>query len=144
MQLEPVVVERPLPRDPRPRLFEPPRVRLVTVADAHLLAGAGKEVDLDAFYVAILDFERDAAWEHPVYRAENFRLFFDIIEPPVERPDMRALGIQVPSLRTLEAKLIEREIEYERQKNVMPAAESFLLLDPASNWIELTEGKAIL
>lgn len=143
MQLEPLTTERRLLRDARPRIYEPPPVRLVTVADARLPAGAGKEVDLDAFYITILEFERDHAWEHPVYRAENFRLFFDIIEPPVERPDMRALGIQVPSLRMIEAKLIEREIEYERQKSVMPAAESYFLLDPAANWIELTDGKAI-
>lgn len=142
MQLEPLTIERPLPRDPRPRLFEPPPVRLVTVADARLPAGAGREIELDAFYIAVLEFERDTAWEHPVYRAENFRLFFDIHEPPVERDDLRALGIEVPSLRTVEAKLIEREIEFEKQKSVMPGTQSFLLLDPAGNWIELTEGKA--
>ncbi len=131
------------PRDMRPRLPEPPPVRLVTVADARLAAAAGFETQLDAFYVDLLRFEREAQAEYPIYRAENFRLVFDVIEPPVERLDFRALGIQTQSLRWVESKLIDAEIEYVRQKGLAPGIESLLLLDPAGNWIELTETRAI-
>jgi len=129
--------------DQRPRLFEPPPVRLVTVADAHLPAWAGSERELDAFYIGILGFERDAEAQFPVYRAQNFRICFDVVEPPIAREDMRALGIEVLSLSQVEANLIDEEIEYLREKGMTTGSLHLLLLDPSGNWIALTEARII-
>jgi len=125
--------------DRRPRVFEPPPVRLAAVDDARLPAPAGVEVQLDAFYLGLLRFERDPESHFPVYRAENFRLHFDVHEPPVRRQDMRPLCIVVPSLAELGPKLIDGEIEYTRQRGLLPAQEALVLLDPAGNWVEITE-----
>src|SRR5258705_3053402 len=81
--------------DTRPRMPEPLRVKLVTIDDAHLPAAAGREVELDAFYVMMLGFERFDVPEILAYRAENFDLHFDVLEPPLERDTMRPLGIEV-------------------------------------------------
>ena len=45
-----------------------------------------------AFYVGLLSFERDADDSVVVYHAENFRLIFDVLEPPIERDTMRPLA----------------------------------------------------
>jgi hypothetical protein len=129
--------------DGNPRMLEPPPVRLVTVQDARLPAGAGMEVMLDAFYVALLSFERDAHAEMPVYRAANFSLVFEICEPPVIRHDMRAIGIEVQSLGAIERQLIDQEIEYVLQRGLLPGDVSMLLQDPAGNWLELTEAAIV-
>jgi hypothetical protein len=47
--------------DPRPRMPEPLPVRLIAVANVRLQATAGLELQLDAFYVGVLGFERDGA-----------------------------------------------------------------------------------
>jgi hypothetical protein len=73
----------------------------------------------------------------PVYRAENFRVHFDLVEGLVERESLRPLGVEVPSLAATEGKLTAAEIEYVRQRGVTPGQESLLLTDPAGNWIEL-------
>ena len=124
--------------DPRPRMAEPLPVRLLTVDDASLIAGAGLEKELDAFYVGLLGFERAEAQQGIAYQAENFRILFELVEPPVQRADMRALGIEVASLRETEARLIDAVIQYARQKGLNPGQESLLLQDPAGNWIELS------
>jgi hypothetical protein len=79
--------------------------------------------------------------EGPVYRADNFRLRFQTLEPPVVRDGLRAQGIEVPSLAEAEAKLIEAEIEYTWERGLMPGRESLLLQDPAGNWVELVESR---
>jgi hypothetical protein len=130
----------PVPRekdDRRPRMPEPPGVRLVTVEDARLVAAAGLEPELDAFYVDLLGFQRDLETDGLAYRAENFRLIFEVVEAPFEPPGMRPLGIEVLSLVAAEHKLVAAEIEYLRQKSIVPGQESLLLRDPAGNWIEL-------
>jgi catechol 2,3-dioxygenase-like lactoylglutathione lyase family enzyme len=129
--------------DRRARIPEPPPVRLVTVDDAHLSAPAGAEVQLNDFYVNVLQFERQADCEFPVYRAENFRLVFDVLEPPISRDDFRPIRIEVPSLQTTEQKLIDAGANYTRQRGLMPGDESLVLLDPAGNWVEITEGRTI-
>jgi hypothetical protein len=141
---EPIPLEEaggtPVPRekdDRRPRMPEPLPVRLVTVEDARLVAPAGMETRLDAFYVGLLGFEREAEAAGLVYRAENHRLRFEVVEPPLEFPGMRPLGIEIPSLLAAEHKLIEAKIEYFRQKSFVPGHEALLLQDPAGNWIEL-------
>jgi hypothetical protein len=136
--------QQPLgPDDRRPRIPEPLPVRLVTIDDAHLPAGAGCEVELDEFYLGILGFEREPGDSLLGYRAENFNLIFDVLEPPIVRDDMRPLGIEVLSLADAEAKIIEAKIDYERQRGLHPGQESLLLQDPAGNWIELTAAAPI-
>lgn len=158
--------------DARKKIEEPLPVRLVTVDDAHLLCAAGLETELDAFYVEILKFVRepaptlvplpspDPSSEAPnpvapnpaapggaplpiVYRADNFRLIFNVVEPPVQRADLRMLGVEVPSLLALEKTFIDREIPYEWQKGLLPGQQALVLLDPAGNWLQIVELKIV-
>lgn len=132
--------------DRRPRVPEPLPVRLITVADARLPSAAGLERQLDAFYVGLLQFERDTRGgdDHPIaYRADNFTLHFDVQEPPVRRADLRPLAVEVPSLAALEDKLIQAEQVYERRRGLLPGEVSLVLLDPAGNWVEAVEMKAV-
>ncbi len=121
-----------------PRMYEPLPVRLVTIEDAHLLSAAGLERELDGFYVDLLGFEREAVEAGLVYHADNFRLIFDVLEPPIVRDNLQLLGIEVLSLSETEQKLIDAELQYTRQKGLNPGQESLVLRDPAGNWIELT------
>jgi hypothetical protein len=125
--------------DKRPRVPEPPPVRLVAVEDCNLLAVAGIETDLDAFYVGLLGFEREAADGLIVYRAENFRLRFAIVECPESREDYRPLGIATPSLAELAQRFTDAEIEFVRQRGLTPGVEFLLLSDPAGNPLEISE-----
>ena len=127
------------PADRRPRIPEPPPVRLVTIDDAHLPAAAGTEVQLDTFYVDLLQFEREPEFHFPVYRSENFRVLFDVLEPPIGRENFRPLGIEVPSLWVIEQKLLNEQTKYVRHRGLMPGHGSLLLLDPAGNWIQIEE-----
>lgn len=125
--------------DRRPRMPEPPPVRLATVDDAHVPARAGVEPELDEFYAGLLEFEREADSHYPIYRSENFRLVFDVLEPPVRRDHLRALGIEVRSLNETEQKLLDAEINYARRRGLLPGQETLVLLDPAGNWVEIRE-----
>jgi hypothetical protein len=129
--------------DQRLRIPEPPPVRLVTIDDAHLPAAAGSECELDTFYVGLLRFEREPDFHFPIYRAENFRVIFDVLEPPIERETLRPLGIEVPSLGEIEQKLLDAEIKYVRQRGLMPGQESILLRDPAGNWVQIEERREL-
>jgi GNAT superfamily N-acetyltransferase len=131
----------PLPPvdDTRPKMFEPPPVRLVAIEDCRLSAPAGMERDLDAFYVRLIGFERDLDEPGIVYRAENFRLRFDLFERIPSRVEMRRVGIAVPSLNDIIARLLEAEIEYARERGLTPGMDRLLLTDPAGNLIEVTE-----
>lgn len=128
--------------DHRPLIPEPLPVRLVTVEDATLIAAAGLEVPLDEFYVGLLKFEREDGHE-PIYRADNFRLRFQITERFPERDNLRPLLIEVPQLSELEHTLIELKLDYVRQRGLIPGETRLLLQDPAGNWIELTEYRTI-
>src|SRR5688500_16340074 len=129
--------------DRRPRVPEPLPVRLATIDDARLPSAAGLERELDAFYVGLLGFARHGDLEQISYRAENFSVMFEVIEPPVRRGDMRPLGIEVPSLSDLELKLIEAEAEYSRRRGLLPGEEAIVLLDPAGNWLEIIDRRGI-
>jgi hypothetical protein len=143
MELEPASrVFRPT-IDRRPRVPEPLPVRLVTVADARLPSPAGLERQLDGFYVDVLGFERRDDGEQISYRAENFFLHFDVVEPPVRREDLRPLGVEVMSLAEMEARLAEAEVECVRQRGLLPGEEALVLLDPAGNRLEIVERRAI-
>jgi hypothetical protein len=128
--------------DDHPRMVEPPPVRLITVDDATLITGAGLEKELDAFYVDLLQLVRDPGGAM-AYRAANFAIVFQVVEPPVRRPDMRAIGIEVQSLAEARKKLIDVEIEHVLQRGLTPGMLSILLQEPAGNWIELTEAAMI-
>jgi len=143
MQLETVETSFVLSPDPRPRIPEPPPVRLVAIDDVHLPAPAGAEIELDNFYVTLLCFERQADLEFPIYRAENFKLIFDVLEPPIARETMRPVRIEVPSLRTTEQKLVDARMEFSWQRGLLPGQEALVLLDPAGNWVEISEGRQI-
>lgn len=140
VELEPSSIEfRPI-IDRRPHMPEPPPVRLVAIEDLHAPAAAGLEVPLDEFYSDLLRFDREGREQGQIiYKAENFRLLIDVIEPPFERTDFRPVGIDVPSLAILEQRLIDREIEYQRQKGFNPGHDTLSLRDPAGNWVQIGE-----
>jgi hypothetical protein len=140
--IEPTGEFRPRP-DRRPRMEEPLPVKLVTVDDARLLTGAGREVQLDAFYVDLLGFQRTGPEHDLIYRSENFDVIFTVEEPPVRRDTLRALGVEVQSLADAERKLIEAEIAYTRQRGLLPGHDALLVLDPGGNWLQLTESRTI-
>jgi len=143
MELEPTGLPVSPPDDPRPRLAEPLPVRLIAVDDVTLLAAAGLEVDLDAFYIKLLGFERRSDLTRLAYRADNFDIQFTILEPPFTREDLRAIGIEIPSLRDMERELLDRNIPYAWEKGLTPGVKSILLQDPAGNWLQLSEVRAI-
>jgi hypothetical protein len=134
-------------RDDRPIIPEPLPVRLIAVEDVRLPAPADVEEQLDAFYVGLLEFERtaDAAAAGEIaYRSENFTLRFDVIPGiAIVRESLRPLGVEVLSLSGTERKLLDRELEYVRQRGVTPGTESLLLLDPAGNWVEISQARRV-
>ena len=125
--------------DRRPRIYEPLPVQLIAIEDCSLFTSAGLETDLDDFYVDLLGFERDPAPDTLIYRAENSRLIFTVVELRPPRQDLRPLGIAVHSLPELIQKLSERQIEFTRQRGLVPGYDALLLPDPASNPVEITE-----
>lgn len=131
--------------DRRARMEEPPPVRLVAVEDVRVETAAGLEKQLDAFYIDLLKFVKEYAdGDVIVYGAENFRLMIKVIEPPLLRDDLRPLLIEVPTLVEVEHQLIDLKIEYERLRRLSPAHTSLVLMDPARNWVELVEYRAML
>jgi hypothetical protein len=130
--------------DPRPRMDEPPPVRLISVDDVRLPTPPDLEPELDAFYVGLWQFHRDTTQPGLAYRAENFRLRFEpISSDPIARQTLRPQGILVMSLPDAEHKLIDLDWEYIQQISLTPGQESLLLQDPAGNWIELFESHRI-
>ena len=144
MELDEPTTEFAIAQDRRPHIPEPLPVRLVAIADARLIAPAGIEPQLDAFYVGLWGFARDAESYFPVYRADNFSLRFDVLEPPIARDDLRPLAFEVLSLAQAEHKLIDHEIEYVRQKGINAGEENLVLLDPAGNWVQITEVRSVM
>jgi hypothetical protein len=140
--LTPTGTFQPKP-DRRPRMEEPLPVKLVTIDDATLLTAAGLEPQLDDFYVSLLGFVRTGPEHDIIYRSETFDLIFVVEEPPVLRDSLRALGIEVQSLVETEQKLLGRQIPYTRQKSLTPGQEALVLMDPAGNWLAITEIKTI-
>lgn len=142
MDLEPSTNFVPVP-DRRPRLDEPPPVKLLAVEDVVLPAPAGLERKLDGFYAALLRFEREPA-DSPVYRAHNARLRFQVLEPPLVGRGYRPLQVIVPSLRELIERLIEHKVEFVHQRGVEPGSEVLIVLDPARNWVEVAEERPVM
>src|SRR5687768_4929972 len=131
--------------DPRPRLPEPLPVRLVAVEDVRMRAPRGVEEQLDLFYVGLLGLERidSAGAGERAYRAENFVLRFQLVDPPIVHETLRPQGIEVIELDELEKKFVEAELEYTRERGTTPGRETLLLLDPAGNWVEIGEIRLI-
>ncbi len=129
--------------DKRPLIPEPLPVKLVAVDDVRLPTNAGLDKQLDHFYVELLKFEKDTEATQLAYRADNFRLKFDMVEGLIERETMRAQEIEIPSLQQMEHTIVDEEIEYERHKGVDAGRDGLLLRDPAGNWIFLVEMKVI-
>ncbi|HEY7089157.1 MAG TPA: hypothetical protein VH518_13765 [Tepidisphaeraceae bacterium] len=116
----------------------------MAIDDLHVPAAAGLEIQLDEFYVSLLRFDReDAPRGQIIYKAENFRLCFDVLEPPIDRQDFRPIGIEVPSLTILQQQLIDREIEFQWLRGLSVARETLLLQDPAGNWVAITERREV-
>lgn len=131
--------------DKRPKMPEPLPVRLIAVNDVILPAQTGLEQEMDALYVTILKFQRDSTTSDLIYQADNFRLCFQNQEGLIERDTYRAVQIEVQaSLAEVEAKLVEAEIEYVRQRGLTPGTESLALTDPSGNWVEIVEKRQLL
>ena len=145
MELERSSIDFPrAPEDKRLKVPEPPPVRLVAVEDVTLDAAPADAAKLDDFYIGLLRFERDAKSPGRVYKAENVRLQFNVSESPDVRDDMRAIGVEVPSLADLELLLIERQVTYARERTLALGYTTFLLRDPAGNWLRIGQVKRIL
>ena len=129
--------------DRRPRMPEPLPVRLVVIDDVHLTSPAGNEELLNEFFLDLLGLERNADDAQIIYRADNARIFFEVVEVPACRVNYRPIQIEVPSLIEMELKLVGAEIEFTRQKGLSPGQDSLLLLDPAGNWMEILEARVV-
>ena len=132
--------------DARPLIPDPPPVRLIAIDDVHLPAASGFEHELDAFYVGLLLFVRKSIDEQAgnlFYYAENHRLCFDVLEPPIFRDSVRPVGIEIPSMADVEQKLIDEQVPYTRQVGLAPGDDSMLLQDPAGNWVLLSEMRVV-
>jgi hypothetical protein len=135
--------------DRRPKIEEPPPVRLISIDDCVLWAPAGLERQLDEFYVGLLKFEREENPEEDgahelVYRAENFRVRIQVLERPIPREDYRPLTLVVNSVNDLARRLTEAKIEYQRQRGLIPGLDSLLLNDPAGNPVSVGEYRAAI
>ena len=128
--------------DRRPRIPEPLPVRLVAVEDVNLDAPADLSAELDDFYVTLLSFEREHVQTQNIYRADNLRLHITLTQEQGER-DLRPLGIEVVRLADIQQALIEREMEFEIQKGLLPGQRTLLLQDPAGNWVAISEAPVV-
>lgn len=146
IELSEVETKRELVHDVRHATPEPPPVRITAIADVALPAPLDSESQLDAFYVSLLGFELDVvvpAIERR-YRAEKHTLVFHLGAPPVDRPDLTMTEIEVPSLHELTLKLIDREIDFERQRGLYGGDDRIVIKDPAGNWIAVAERRLVM
>jgi hypothetical protein len=142
MELEPAGSEFAAKQDRRPHIPEPLPVRLIALADVTLLCSAMHETQLDDFYASMLLFVKELG-HGIVYRADNFRLRFEIINGLIQRESYRRIMIEVQSLADTREKLDAREIEYTYEKTLTLGHESLWLTDPAGNNVEIVEFRAI-
>lgn len=144
IELDPEPEEIEVGEDRRPKIEQPPPVRIMAIGDCMLWAPAGLERQLDEFYVGILKFEREEitageVGHELVYRAENFRVRIQILERPAMREDFRPLTLVVESLNELVARLAEAETGYQRERGLVPGHDNLLLTDPAGNPVAIGE-----
>lgn len=137
IELEPST-DTPLHHDLRRPMFEPPPVRVIAIEDVHLPAAVGREEEMAAFYVGVLQFRPAMADRGAIaFEAENVRIVFDLAEPPLDRDNLAPTMIEVPSLRNLRETLLEHEIAYQMMQGLMPATEHVLVRDPAGNGLAI-------
>ena len=138
MELEEPTAKVKLPPDARPFMLEPPKVRLIAIADMALEAPAWQHGDLVDFYVGLLKFERDDEdKENLAFKAEKFRLVYRPVEAISPRDDYRAIGIETPLINEFVQGLIDREIAFQWQKGTAPGIEVAFLQDPAGYWVSV-------
>lgn len=128
-------------KDRRPRMEEPPPVSLEAVEHIHLAKPLVTREELVRLYVDILEFIEIAEVRTPSFRASNFAVFFDLERSDTR--DYRPVRVVVPSLETTQARLLEQEIEHERQKGLMPGVETLVLRDADGNWVEVREQRGV-
>jgi hypothetical protein len=127
--------------DQRPKMDEPPPVRLIAVEDCQLWAAAGLERELDKFYVDVLNFEREQADHEIIYRAENLRLRIAVVESPLPREDYRPLALAVDRLGELVGRLSGAKIDFVHHYGLTPGQDNVFLSDPAGNPVEISESQ---
>ena len=138
MELERSSIEFKPGKDARPHMPERTVVRLQAIEDVRLNAPTGLEKELDAFYVGLLRFERDAdEAESIAYRAERFRVCFSVVERMPERGDYRPVLCDVPFMNDFVAALNDGQIEFEWQKGITAGVDRVLLRDPAGNHVSV-------
>lgn len=127
--------------DDRPRLDDPPPVKLWAVADVALPSDAGLEESLHSFYADLLGFRREPDESGVlVFRADRHALRLDVLEPPVERDTVRPTRVSVDaSLVDLAEQLTERAIPFEWVYDIEVATRHLLLQDPAGNWLSVDQ-----
>ncbi|HRK30621.1 MAG TPA: hypothetical protein PLD59_06035 [Tepidisphaeraceae bacterium] len=149
MELEPSNPDFDPKPDRRPKMPEPLPVRVIAINDSVSHAVAGREKEMDEFYVTVLGFARandvsvETNFSVLIYHAENVDLSFTIREPIFHRDDLRPVQIEVQSLRVTEQAMIDREMPYTRQRGLAPGQESLVLQDPSGNWVEITERRQV-
>ncbi|MEM7809300.1 MAG: hypothetical protein AAF561_14415 [Planctomycetota bacterium] len=122
--------------DRRPRLPEPPPIRIEAVADVHLPMSAGLEVELDDFYTRLLPMVRREG-EFPAYDAEDFGIVFDVVETRPDRDELRPVLLRVRGFDVFFTMLQEQQIEFQHLRGVGPGDDAVLLRDPAGNWVQV-------
>ncbi len=142
MDLEPTGIDFTPKQDRRPHIPEPLPVRLISLSDVTLLCNSSHESLLDDFYASMLLFVKELG-HGIVYRADNFRLRFDVVDGIIERDGYRPVTIEVQSLADTREKLDAREIEYTHEKSLTLGHDSLWLTDPAGNYVEIVEFRAL-
>lgn len=128
--------------DSRKRMEEPLPVNLEAVADMHLPKPTTTTDALDRLYVGILEFQKATDRAEFAYHADNFDLVFDLIRPQGQN-DYRPVKIIVRSLADTERKLVEAELEFTRQKSLLPGHDALVMRDIQGNWLEIREHREI-
>jgi hypothetical protein len=79
-----------------------------------------------------------------IYRADNFRVRFFVLERRTTREGYRPLGILVTSLPALVQRLNDAKIDFVRQRGLELGSDSLLLYDPAGNPVEIGEFRIVI
>ncbi len=141
MELDPPGPPLRLAADGRKRLPEPLGVNLLAVADVRLPALKEHEADLCLLYEKILGLERVRG---PLaFRADNFVLYFDVVEKLPQNREYRYTGIEVMDLALVAKKCPAAKLEFTLQRGLTPGSEMLELLDAAGNWLRISEFRRI-
>src|SRR5688572_11734406 len=147
---EPLNLEEPtshaMKPEELPRMPEPLPVWIAAVEDVTMVAQCGLELEHDDLYVKVLLMEKEQPPEDGwwAYRADNVRVRFQIKEGLLARESYRPLQVVLPSLKEVEARLFEHEIEYTKERGLTPGSKMILVLDPSGNRVEVTERVELL